>query len=417
MASLLVSLLEEEASGARLPRNECSGHAGDRFDASSSQSAEPETSPDGGGLLPLAPVPGKAFHKRRAARRVYSNLSRREGNPFLAAPHTAEAPSSVDATSGGRRSERHNHQERSSSTGVRACRGIFPSLLQSRNECPGCPSPSRGNTSTPPSGNPRPLHETSLGNASPRDGGGPCCPEKGAPFDVCRRADSFAAQRERLPLWRHRGEVQLKVKEHQVTLIVGETGSGKTTQIPQLLLQWGVCPGGWIAISQPRRVAAVSLARRVSKELGDPEVGGLVGYKVRFESKLSSRTRICFMTDGMLVREALADPKLKRFSALVLDEVHERALQTDFLLGVAKVLVEERPDLKVVLMSATMETERLRHFFPKAVMVSIPGVAFPLKTLYAPEPQEDFLEARKHTYIHAHVHVPERWRERHGNSM
>lgn len=206
---------------------------------------------------------------------------------------------------------------------------------------------------------------------------------------------SATESRRRLPVWQRREDLRRAVESSQVVLVVAETGSGKTTQVPQLLLEWQVSPRGWIGVTQPRRVAAVSLARRVASELGEKGPGGLVGYTVRFESRLCSRTRIRFLTDGMLVREAMCDPRLKRFGVLVLDEVHERSLPTDLLLGFAKRLVALRPELKLVLMSATLQAERFEAFFPEAVVVRVEGSTFPVEFFYTPEPEQDFLDVRR----------------------
>ncbi|KAL8453562.1 hypothetical protein Emag_001781 [Eimeria magna] len=406
MASLVLSLLEEEAKeGSRLPSKkrplhaEAPSHAsstsGERgaspagsssrrypFPTGASEPAEPPAAEATSAPSVSGPPAAASSPKPRAARVAFSNLS-----PSFTAAHAAEASSSKVAARGfaedrGLVQRRRDGREEATPSGTLSRGKLSPSQQQvcssalvrsSKRVDLGLNSPSSGPRECSSCSSEAPLHAN----------GKRLCGAAG---------DRVTELRERLPVWQHRDELRLKLQQHQVTLVVGETGSGKTTQVPQLLLEWGLCPHGWIAVSQPRRVAAVSLARRVAAEVGDSEVGVKVGYAVRFERRVSGCTRICFMTDGMLVREALADPQLRRISALILDEVHERAVQTDFLLGLAKQLAGKRPELKIVLMSATLETEKLSRFFPEAAIVSIPGSTFPLQTFYVSEPQEDFLE-------------------------
>ncbi|OEH74196.1 pre-mRNA splicing factor RNA helicase [Cyclospora cayetanensis] len=352
---------------------------------------------------------GQPVAKAKASRKVYRNLSTgEEGNPFAAAP-AGEATgvmqhSAAHLSHNPRKKQRRMREEEavlgSSSPAPSRSRphaGTLPSgALLSKRQRLSSSEPATGGKgisfSHPDASMKRREPRSSRTSGGETDGGAApqASPRSRAPCDF------LASARERLPVWRYRSELLKKMEKHQVILVVGETGSGKTTQVPQLLLQarLGLPSASWIGVSQPRRVAAVSLARRVSRELGEAEVGGLVGYSVRFETVMSKRTRIRFLTDGMLVREALLDSQLRRFSALVLDEVHERSMQTDFLLGLAKTLAMQRPELKIVLMSATLQVDRLIQFFPSAAVISIPGATFPLKVLYTPEPQEDFLEVR-----------------------
>ncbi|KAL8431748.1 hypothetical protein ACSSS7_005074 [Eimeria intestinalis] len=412
MASLVLSLLEEEAKerGGRLPSRKRRLHAEGGLshnspereetataaaapvgaaDISSQEhppSAEPFTS-EAVSSPPLGGVPGVSVStRRRAARLAFSNLS-----PSFTAAHAPEG-SSPKAKIRGFAENRGCMQRRREGRGG-ALNGTANRKFSSQQQVgPDSPKSSSSNRvavgQDSPSSDPRPSS-----NSSTSSGGARLHANNKRRCGAAGERARLAALRERLPVWQHRDELRLKVEQHQVTLVVGETGSGKTTQVPQLLLEWGLCPSGWVAVSQPRRVAAVSLARRVAAEVGDSEVGGSVGYAVRFERRVSSKTRVCFMTDGMLVREALVDPLLRRVSALVLDEVHERAVQTDFLLGFAKQLATKRPELKIVLMSATLETEKLSRFFPEAAVLTIPGNTFPLQTFYLSEPQEDFLES------------------------
>lgn len=408
MATLLISMLEEEAKGASLRPTKRFRRAADSLTdphlaaddvSSGSQPLEPGRKP------PWPPQPGGANASNssaaeeplrqpapqstpRPARKLFSNRSKIEGNPFTAALPEAGGPRSETTQSVTLKSKPCRHEEscKENSSSEKGNSAVVPLKKRVTKEFGNFDRQSDSSSKAQVSGD--------LSAPPQRSGSeGPSPKQKASPV-ISSGGKSSKSFHEHLPVWKFRDELREKVEKHQVTLVIGETGSGKTTQVPQLLLQWGLCPGGWIGVSQPRRVAAVSLARRVSAEMGEAEVGGLVGYSVRFETKLSRRTRICFMTDGMMVREAIIDSKMKRFSALVLDEVHERALQTDFLLGLTKVLAERRPAVKVVLMSATMETEKLKRFFPDAAVVSIPGSTFPLRTLFVCDPLEDFLEVR-----------------------
>lgn len=172
-----------------------------------------------------------------------------------------------------------------------------------------------------------------------------------------------------------------EIRKHESLIIIGETGSGKTTQIPQLLLSTGLSGGGCIGISQPRRVAAVSIARRVAQEQG-VQLGKQVGYCVRFEDMSAPDTRIKYLTDGMMVREAMRDEILADYSTIILDEAHERSVQTDVLLGVARRAqnlrkMRGRPPLKLLIMSATMDADKFQKYF-KAPVLYLEGRQFPV---------------------------------------
>ncbi|HEX6295773.1 MAG TPA: DEAD/DEAH box helicase, partial [Burkholderiales bacterium] len=160
-----------------------------------------------------------------------------------------------------------------------------------------------------------------------------------------------------LPINARRDDIRAAIERHPVVIVCGETGSGKTTQLPKLLLEMGRAQAGRIGHTQPRRIAARSVAARVAEELGD-ELGGLVGYKVRFHDQLGSRTAIKLMTDGILLAETQGDPQLRQYGTLIIDEAHERSLNIDFLLGYLKKLVAGRKDLKVIVTSATIDAER-----------------------------------------------------------
>jgi ATP-dependent RNA helicase DHR2 len=178
------------------------------------------------------------------------------------------------------------------------------------------------------------------------------------------QAAVLAKTRQQLPIYPHADSLRQRLRERDVLVMLGETGSGKSTQIGQFLVDEPWRNGKCIAITQPRRVAAVNLARRVAAEMG-VRLGEEVGYSVRFDNKSSEKTRIKFLTDGMLLQEMLADPKLKRYSCVVVDEAHERTVGTDLVMGFLRALVygERRGNLKVVIMSATLEVEAMARFF------------------------------------------------------
>ncbi|KAG9510914.1 Pre-mRNA-splicing factor ATP-dependent RNA helicase DHX15 [Fragariocoptes setiger] len=193
------------------------------------------------------------------------------------------------------------------------------------------------------------------------------------------------------------------LSEHQTIVLVGETGSGKTTQIPQWCVEF--CLGSEkklaVACTQPRRVAAMSVAARVAEEM-DVKLGEEVGYSIRFESCASNKTVLKYLTDGMLLREAMTDHKLSAYGVLILDEVHERTLATDILMGVLKQLIVNRPDLKIVIMSATLDAGKFQTYFENAPLLKIPGRTHPVEIFYASEPENDYLEAAVRTVIQIH---------------
>ena len=191
-----------------------------------------------------------------------------------------------------------------------------------------------------------------------------------------------------LPITERREELLAAIADHQVVVVAGETGSGKSTQLPKMCLELGLAEHGWIGHTQPRRIAARSIAERVSEELGD-ELGGLVGYKVRFTDQVSAKTAIKVMTDGILLAEMQHDRKLSKYSVIIIDEAHERSLNIDFLLGYLKQLLPKRPDLKVIVTSATIDTERFASHFSNsagepAPIISVSGRTFPVEVRYRP---------------------------------
>ncbi|XP_041649434.1 pre-mRNA-splicing factor ATP-dependent RNA helicase DHX16 [Cheilinus undulatus] len=214
---------------------------------------------------------------------------------------------------------------------------------------------------------------------------------------------SMQEVRRSLPIFPYREDLLAAIHEHQVLVIEGETGSGKTTQIPQYLLEDGYTKGGMkIGCTQPRRVAAMSVAARVAQEMS-VKLGNEVGYSIRFEDCTSERTVLKYMTDGMLLREFLTEPDLASYSVIIIDEAHERTLHTDILFGLIKDIARFRPDLKVLVASATLDTERFSCFFDDAPVFRIPGRRFPVDIFYTKAPEADYLEACVVSVLQIHV--------------
>ncbi|WNZ65176.1 ATP-dependent RNA helicase HrpA [Myxococcus sp. MxC21-1] len=190
-----------------------------------------------------------------------------------------------------------------------------------------------------------------------------------------------------LPISSRVEDITAAITAHQVVIVAGATGSGKTTQLPKILLAMGRGRPRQIGVTQPRRIAATSVAARVARELGT-ELGTDVGYQIRFEDRSSRQTAVKFMTDGVLLAQIHSDPLLRRYDTIVLDEAHERSLTIDFLLGWLKRILPRRPDLKVVVSSATIETERFSQFFGGAPVIQVEGRTFPVDVLYEPPPED-----------------------------
>jgi ATP-dependent RNA helicase DHX8/PRP22 len=216
---------------------------------------------------------------------------------------------------------------------------------------------------------------------------------------------SITEQRESLPIYRLKKELKSAITNNQILVVIGETGSGKTTQMTQYLNELGITKKGMIGCTQPRRVAAVSVSKRVAEEFGCA-LGEQVGYSIRFEDVTSSDTIIKYMTDGMLMREYLADNDLKRYSALMLDEAHERTIHTDVLFGLLKDLCRRRPDLKIIVTSATLDAEKFSTYFFQCPIFTIPGRTFPVEILYTKEPESDYLDASLITVMQIHLSEP-----------
>ncbi|WP_313740703.1 ATP-dependent RNA helicase HrpA [Pseudomonas sp.] len=186
-----------------------------------------------------------------------------------------------------------------------------------------------------------------------------------------------------LPIAAKRDDIKKALAEHQVLVIAGETGSGKTTQLPKICLELGRGRHGLIAHTQPRRIAARSVAARVAEEVGTP-LGGLVGYQVRFEDQSDANTLVKLMTDGILLAETQHDRLLERYDTIIVDEAHERSLNIDFLLGYLKTLLHRRPELKLIITSATIDLERFSKHFDDAPIIEVSGRTFPVETWYRP---------------------------------
>lgn len=224
---------------------------------------------------------------------------------------------------------------------------------------------------------------------------------------------SIAQQRQRLPIFRYRNHILYSLEKYQTLVILGETGCGKSTQIPQYLLEAGwISNDSMVGITQPRRIAATTLAQRVAEEKGTL-VGHTVGYSIRFDDCYSEKeTRIKYMTEGTLINEMMQDPLLRRYSAIMLDEIHERTLNGDIILGLLKKVIKKRPDLKLIVTSATFEAETIFDFLNKndttdkskdtAVILSIEGRNFPVSVYYVTDPVPDYVKASVETVIKIH---------------
>lgn len=191
-----------------------------------------------------------------------------------------------------------------------------------------------------------------------------------------------------LPVSARRAEIAQAIKDHQVVIVCGETGSGKTTQLPKICLELGRgLQGKIIGHTQPRRLAATSVAKRIAQEL-QSEIGDWVGYQIRFNDKTGPRSAIKLMTDGILLAESQRDPLLSRYDTIIIDEAHERSLNIDFLLGFLKQLLPRRPDLKLIITSATIDAERFAQHFAhkgkKAPVIEVSGRLYPVDIVYRP---------------------------------
>ena len=219
------------------------------------------------------------------------------------------------------------------------------------------------------------------------------------------RMKSLLEQREYLPAFAVKEDLLNVIRDNQVVICIGETGSGKTTQLTQFLREDGYAKYGMIGCTQPRRVAAMSVAKRVSEEMG-VELGQEVGYAIRFEDCTSRATEIKYMTDGVLLRESLVEADLDKYACIIMDEAHERALNTDVLMGLLKKILARRRDLKLIITSATMNAERFSQFFGGAPQFTIPGRTFPVDVLFSKSPCEDYVDAAVKQILNIHLSQP-----------
>lgn len=265
-------------------------------------------------------------------------------------------------------------------------------------------------------GNPSNDHGNTFGHTNGREANhaGP----SSAPLNPA--AQAIQEQRKQLPIYLGRDALIEEIKKNDVTVLLGETGSGKTTQVPQYLLESGLAGNRMIAVTQPRKVAATSLAQRVAAEQNGP-LGKVVGYAVRFDEKSSPHTRIKYMTDGMIMRELMSDPSLSRYSVVIVDEAHERTLRTDLLIANLKKLQKERngssnakgkgnsnnsKPLKIVIMSATLDAEKFSKFFDNAKILYVKGRQHPVKIFHSAEGQPDYVDSAMRTFFQIHTDQP-----------
>lgn len=228
---------------------------------------------------------------------------------------------------------------------------------------------------------------------------------------------SMERQRQGLPVFRYRNHILYLIENYRTVVIVGETGCGKSTQIPQYLVEAGWAAGGRVvAVTEPRRVAAITVATRVAEERS-AILGDEVGFAVRFDSRCSpSSTRLKFVTDGLLIREMMSDPLLSTYSVIMLDEAHERSLCTDIVIGLIKKIQRRRPELRVVVASATLDAEKVHDFFNTNVsgdpsqddvaILSVEGRMFPIDVFYALDPVPDYVQATIDTIKKIHRTEP-----------
>ncbi|KAG7759378.1 hypothetical protein KL911_000515 [Ogataea haglerorum] len=220
-----------------------------------------------------------------------------------------------------------------------------------------------------------------------------------------QKAAKLLSVRESLPVYQVKNELLEQVRSAKVCVLIGETGSGKSTQIPQFLMDEN---NRGIAVTQPRRVAAINLATRVSEEYGCV-LGREVGYSVRFNNVSSRQTKLKYITDGMLLRELMLDPLLSRYSTVIIDEAHERTILTDLLIGFLKDLVFNRrseDDFQVIIMSATLDAERFSQFFNNAPIFFVEGRMYPVERYYLGQPVEDIVDTVVRTVVHLNQTEP-----------
>ncbi|KAK4856540.1 hypothetical protein QYF36_018544 [Acer negundo] len=229
--------------------------------------------------------------------------------------------------------------------------------------------------------------------------------KKGEAVSDFAKSKTLAEQRQYLPIFSVREELLQVIRENQVIVVVGETGSGKTTQLTQYLHEDEYTTNGVVGCTQPRRVAAMSVAKRVSEEM-ETELGDKVGYAIRFEDVTGPNTIIKYMTDGVLLRETLKDSDLDKYRVIVMDEAHERSLNTDVLFGILKKVVARRRDFKLIVTSATLNAQKFSNFFGSVPIFHIPGRTFPVNILYSKTPCEDYVEGAVKQAMTIHIISP-----------
>lgn len=217
-----------------------------------------------------------------------------------------------------------------------------------------------------------------------------------------RKAKTIEETRKSLPFYKYREELLAAVHQYQTIIIVGETGSGKTTQLPQYLVEDGFTKQGKIVCTQPRRVAAMSVAARVAEEMG-VKLGQEVGYSIRFENNTSEKTNLIYATDGNLLRLLMSNPSLDEYSAIIIDEAHERTIATDVLIALIKYIGRARPDLKILISSATMNAQKFSKYFDDAPIFNIPGRTHEVTEYYTPQPEANYLSAAATTIFQIHL--------------
>uniref|UniRef100_A0AAY4EB43 Pre-mRNA-splicing factor ATP-dependent RNA helicase PRP16 n=1 Tax=Denticeps clupeoides TaxID=299321 RepID=A0AAY4EB43_9TELE len=226
--------------------------------------------------------------------------------------------------------------------------------------------------------------------------------EKSEASSEFAKKKSLLEQRQYLPIFAVRQQLLSIIRDNNIVIVVGETGSGKTTQLTQYLHEDGYTGYGMVGCTQPRRVAAMSVAKRVSEEIGS-NLGEEVGYAIRFEDCTSEKTVVKYMTDGILLRESLRESDLDHYSAVIMDEAHERSLNTDVLFGLLREIVARRADLKLIVTSATMDSDKFASFFGNVPIFHIPGRTFPVDILFSKTPQEDYVEAAVKQALQIHL--------------